>query len=162
MSKNSLHFSQFTVKKSSTFCEIYLPKCYLLSQSLINEPQRNQGDFVNWTRESQYFLKEKSIPEQKIAKTVCLHPGMSDLLYCGLPQRAARSWLECQWCLWHPESAGHPEPAPDSAGPCTSLESTSSSVSPQWWAGQVWKQSRTQHDSLKICPSTTLHCWVCH
>lgn len=76
--------------------------------------------------------KENSIPEGKIAKTASLRPGLSDLLYCGPPQRAARSWLECQWCLLHPESAGHPEPAPGSAGPCTSPESTSSSVSPQW------------------------------
>lgn len=132
------------------------------TQNLVNEPQRDHGDFVNLMPESQCSLKENSIPEQNIAKTVRLHPGLSDVLYCGLPQRAARSWLECQWCLSHPGSVGHPEPAPGSAGPYTSLESTSSSVSPQWWAGQVWKQSRTQHDLLRICTSTTFHCWVCH
>lgn len=102
------------------------------TQSIASEPQRDRGALVNLMPESQCSLKENSIPEQKIAKTVSLHPGLSDILYYGLPQRAAGSWLECQWCLSHPGSAGHPEPAPGSAGPCTSPESTSSSVFPQW------------------------------
>lgn len=139
-------FSQFPVKKIFYFLwNIPSQILFAFTQSLVNDPQRDHGDFVNLMPESQCPLKQ-SVPEWKIAKTVRLHPGLPDVLYCGLPQRAARSWLECQWCLSHPGNAGHPEPAPGSAGPCTSLESTSSSVSLQWWAGQVWKQLRTQHD----------------
>lgn len=105
-------------------------------------PEGSQCPCVFDTRISAFPQTEQHF-KGRTAKTASLYPGLFDLLYYGLPQRAAGSWLECQWCLSHHESAGHPEPAPGSAGPCTSPESTSSSVSPPWWAVQVWKQSRT-------------------
>jgi len=77
-------------------------------------------------------LKRKALQTGEYFKVESLLSGLTDLLYYGLPQRAARSWPECQWCLSHPENAGRPELAPGSAGPCTSPGSTSSSVSPQW------------------------------
>ena len=150
-----LCFSQFPVNKGFT-CWEAPPSQILLTftHSLVSGSQRNHSALVNLMPESPCSPKQKSVPEGRITKTASLCPGLSDLLYYGLPQRAARSWLECQWCLLHPESAGHLEPAPGCAGPCTSPESTSSSVSPQWWAVQVWKQPRTESDSLTICTIT--------
>lgn len=113
--------SQFTIHKPHTCWEVPLP------QISASGPHRDHSALV--TAEPPRSRKHNSLAEGRFPR---LPRALSDLLYCGLPQRAAGSWLACRWCPSPPESAGCPEPAPGSAGPCTSPGSTSSSVSPRW------------------------------